>query len=280
MKEMEELLAGWRKVKPATVALKELRTDDALQPRSMDCVNLAQESAERKRSEDHVAILASRLMSPGSSLEPILAVRTPDGLFVVDGHHRLMASRAAGRDEIQVRTLSLPWDEAVIASKFVNFGGEKMGVHTEQRRDAAWQWLASVTKRGTCPLPSGISQRAVAVRFSISVGNVNNMLGRLREGSIEAGAYKEDHRDPGTGWPRWRYVRNPAYGTEWTPPTEEERIETEGLKLALKIADAIERFGDGVVRSATRHLRERGGDPGDLEEALDYLASPDADEDY
>lgn len=280
MKEMEELLATWRKVKPVKVSLKDLKTDDALQPRAIECMKLAQEPAERKRSEDHVNVLASRLMTPGNNLEPILAVQTADGLFVVDGHHRLQASRAARRDDIQVRVLVIPWTEAVLASKFVNFGGEKMGVHTEQRRDAAWQWLASITHQGKLPMPKGVSQRLVAERFAISVGNVNAMLSRLREGVIDPGHYKDGHIDPGTNWPRWRYARNPEYGKEWSPPPEEERLEREGLKLALKIADAVERFGAEVLRIATRQLHERGGDTGGLEAALEYLDSAEEEGDY
>lgn len=207
-------------------------------------------------------------------------MQTPDGLFVVDGHHRLLASRAARREDIQVRVLVVPWAEAVLASKFVNFGGEKMGVHTEQRRDAAWQWLASITCRGKLPMPKGVSQRLVAERFAISVGNVHAMLSRLREGVIDPDQFKDGHVDPGTNWPRWRYARNREYGKEWSPPSEDDRLEREGLKLALKIADAVERFGVEVLRIATRQLHERGGDTGGLEAALEYLDSPDEEGDY
>lgn len=275
MEKMDQLLARWRSVAPVVVPVGSLKTDPALQPRSADCITLGLESSEKKRSEDHVHVIASRIAEQGVDVEPILAVETPDGLHVVDGHHRLLATRAAGRRDVPVRILVLDWSEAVMASKFVNFGAEKMGMHPDQRRDAAWQWIAGETGRGVHPLPRGVSQHAIAKRFAISVGNVNTMMARLRELAIDPAGYKSDHLDPGTRWPRWRYARNRAYGRDWTPPPLDEQVDREGLKLALKIAEARERFGSEVLRSASQHLRDRGDDFASLQDALEYLIELD-----
>jgi hypothetical protein len=280
MKQMEEILKRWAAVAPVRVALKELATDDALQPRSLESVALGNVQSERKRMEDHIRVIANRLKAPAVDVEPILVARTSESLCIVDGHHRFYACRAAERADVPARVIDLPMDQAVLASKFVNFGAEKMTMHPEQRRDAAWQWLSSATARGTQPLPEGASQRKVAARFDISLGNVSNMMGVLSSGRLDPSRFKESHVDPGTRWLRWRFARNPHYGDEWTPTSPGERIEKEGNKLAVKIAEAIQRFGPEVFRCAVAHLQAEGIDAEAIEDANEFLAimeDPDSD---
>ncbi|PBJ82415.1 hypothetical protein CMZ84_09580 [Lysobacteraceae bacterium NML93-0399] len=280
MKKMEELLQRWEATAPAQLPLKELKTDEALQPRAMEAVALSGFSAEQKRLADHVRVIASRLRVPGVQVEPILVARTEQGLYIVDGHHRFLACRAAGREVLPARVLVVEMGEAVMASKFVNFGAEKLGMLPEQRRDAAWQWLSSATARGTQPLPEGASQRRIADRFDISVGNANAMLKVLKSQRLDPAKFKSSHLDPGTGWPRWCFARNPSYSREWSPVSADGRIEQEGVKLASKIAEAVQRYGQDVFRIAIGQLKAHGVDAEAIEDAYEYLAlmeDPDSD---
>ncbi len=280
MKQMEEILERWQAAAAVRIALKDLKTEDALQPRSLQSVGLGNIESEKKRLEDHVRVIANRLKVPAVEVEPILVAQTAEGLCIVDGHHRFYACRAAGRSEVPARVIEMSMEQAVMASKFVNFGAEKMGMHPEQRRDAAWQWLSSATARGTQPLPQCTSQRKVAARFDISVGNVNNMMAVLGSRRLDPARFKEAHVDPGTQWLRWRFARNPTYGNDWEIQLPSDRIEQEGTKLAVKIAEAIQRFGPDVFRSAVAKLKDHGIEAEAIEDANEYLAmmeDPDSD---
>jgi hypothetical protein len=51
----------------------------------------------------------------------------------------------------------------------------------EQRRDAAWQYMAVVTRRGAVGLPAGESLRTIVGRFGIGYGTAQRMLCKLPE---------------------------------------------------------------------------------------------------
>jgi hypothetical protein len=185
VKKMQELLASWQTQPVTQLGLAEVRTDTSLQPRSDACISLAHVRSEMKRSEDHARVIAARLLTPAVELEPILVGRTEGSLFVVDGHHRWQASRLAGRSHVPAKVMEIDWTDAVMVSKVVNFGAEKMGMHHGQRQDACWQLLAQQTQRGTQRLPKGITQEAIAQQCAISTGNVSSMMKRLKERTID-----------------------------------------------------------------------------------------------
>lgn len=267
MKNLECLLDEWRETEPQPVAVICLTNNPALQPRAFACVSFSQISAEERRSEDHIRIMVGRMANPSVEVEPVLVLRTGSELVLLDGHHRLEACRRARRATIPARLLSTDMATAVLASKLVNFGGEKMGLHPDQRRDAAWQILSQLTEQGRVELPREITQRAISNQFSISIGNVNAMLRRLRERVIQAGEYQSDHCDPGTGWPRWPYARNRRYGTSWTPPNDDQRRHQVAANLARKIAEAAEKTDTGILREAVSQLMAFGWDACGIEDA-------------
>lgn len=267
MVELEEVLAEWRNVKPRNVSVALLTTDPAFQPRASSCVSFAQVNAEERRSEDHICVMASRLSNKSVEVEPLLVLRTEAALIVLDGHHRLEAYRKARRETIPARILSTDPGLAVLISKLVNFGGEKMGMHPDQRRDAAWQVLSKATNHGRLPLPAGTTQRTFASQFGISLGNVNAMLARLREHAIEPNRYQSEHCDPGTGWPRWPYARNKQYGRDWSPPPHDQLRLQVVSKLARAIAEAAEKTDVGVLREAIEQLSAFGWDTDAVNEA-------------
>jgi hypothetical protein len=57
-----------------------------------------------------------------------------------------------------------------------------------------------------------------------------------------------------------------------------DRVECEGLKLAVRAAELVEQFGIEVLDSMARHLREQGVDLSALDETLSYLH--ELEEDY
>jgi ParB-like chromosome segregation protein Spo0J len=150
----------------------------------------------------------------------VLVADVGGGLFVVDGHHRLKAYRRAQRETIPARVYPMDRHRAVVVSKLVNCGERALEMHPEQCRDAAWQYLAAVTRRGAMKLPPGDSCRTLAGRFGIGKDTVSNMLRKLPKVNPTdyAGAL-----DPGTGWPRWRTVREGPAG--WKQDLEEMDVE-------------------------------------------------------
>lgn len=202
METPDQLLQQWAAQPAVTVDIRSLRTDPALQPRATACVSFARLGAVEAASADHIRCMAVQLKATAADPEPILIAKLPEGLFVVDGHHRLAACKQAGRTAIPARVLEVERRAAVLASKLVNYGGEKLRLHSDQRADAAWQTITDMTDRGRRKLPKGTSQRSLAARFGVSLGTINRMIERLGQQVIDPTAYDIEHLDPGTGWPR------------------------------------------------------------------------------
>jgi ParB-like chromosome segregation protein Spo0J len=187
-------------------------------------------------------------------LEPLLAAEVGARLLVVDGHHRLRAYGLAGRSMVPVRSEKMTLSAAVIVSKVANTDARALEMHPEQRRDAAWQYLAHVTCQGRQPLPPGESLRTVAGRFGVGRGTVARMLDRLP--GVVASAFAEAAHDPGTGFPRWRYVREQGAGwADMEQMMSADALATrEAERLARKLGGLISDVRAEVLNAALRIL--------------------------
>lgn len=283
METTDELLQRWKAQPAQMIELRSLKTNPALQPRATACVSLARLGAVEAQSADHVRCMALQLKASNAEPEPVLVAQLPQGLFIVDGHHRLAACKLAGRTSVPARVLEVGRHAAVIASKVVNYGGEKLRLHGDQRADAAWQTITDMTDRGRRRLPKGTSQRSLEARFGVSLGTINRMLERLRQQAIDPASYDDDHRDPGTGWPRWRHARNDSYGTDRFHLPAPARLQRVAAGLARKIAEFYDKEGLGGLQLAIATLREQGMDEealSALEDLSGYLEGEEGESDY
>ncbi len=266
MKELISLLGAWRGTKVTRVVVSTIVTDDALQARASECLPPGALSADTKQRALHVQGMTAQLADSRTNLEPVLLWKRGDALVLFDGHHRVSAYRKAGRHTIPARLLDADRDTIVQASKLVNVGGEKLGLHPEQRRDAAWQLMAQLTDRGRRPLP--ISQRALAASMGLSVGVVNSMTKKLM--ATDPGSFTAHELDPATGWPRWCYARRDREPSNEVPATT-ALWHARAHKLAASLADAMERDGPDILREALGLLRDHGADPDAIADAEAYL---------
>lgn len=264
------------------VAVSEVKTHPHLQPRSERLIPYKDAGRAKLLSDDHSQVLCAVLdISQEVELEPIWLADIPAtagrsieaGIYVVDGHHRLSAYLRAGRKTIPARVLPMNFVSAVIVSKPVNCNGCKLLMHREQRLDAAWQYLASVMDRGTRPLlPNGESLRSIAGQFGIGHQTVSRMLAMLRRVSL--GEYPPDARDPGTDWPRWKYVRTPK--SIWQTPVEmlpdDARTVRNAESLARAIADLMENSSPEERALALRMLAAEEVSSADSTETVNFLA--------
>lgn len=175
-----------------SISLKTIQTRDALQPRVARLIPLRDKGRAEECREQHITSLRLVLeATERNQLDPVwlaeLDSTAPHGvdLSVVDGHHRLRAYALAGREAIPARVVRLDWNTAVIISKLVNCTGRSLALHPEQCRDAAWQYLASITERGATELTAGESLRSIAAKFSISKNTVSSMLSYRRPPGFE-----------------------------------------------------------------------------------------------
>ncbi len=209
MEKIKQTLADWRRLPAALVPIAQIECDPGLQPRSMDAVPVKHRHRLDELSTTHVERLRAKLLTTDMEAEAVLIADCQGRLLMVDGHHRLDAYRKAGRGEIPARVRNMDWAHAVMVSKLVNCDHTKLPLHSEQARDAAWQFLAVVTRRGTRGLPRGLSLRTIAAEFGASKSTVARMLERLS--TVKPEEYGPEACDPGTEWPRWRYVRGNAW---------------------------------------------------------------------
>lgn len=219
--DIERALQRLQAAEVQHLPLRALETDEALQPREARMVPFREQARAERRSEEHAGTMRLALEAAHTiELEPVLAAGVGGALFVVDGHHRLKAYRLAKRKTIPARVLPMKHRAAVLISKLVNCAERALEMHPEQRRDAAWQYLAAVTHRGAEGLPTGESFRTIAGRFGIGKDTVQRMLRTLPK--VNPWDH-EGHLDPGTGWPRWPRVRRGPDG--WKQDAEEMDVE-------------------------------------------------------
>ncbi|MFK2904838.1 ParB-like nuclease domain-containing protein [Dyella ginsengisoli] len=252
---IEQALQRLQSADVQMLPLAELKTDDTFQPREVRMVPFREQAGVERRSEDHIAVMRLALeAAQGTELEPVLVADVQGSRYVVDGHHRLTAYRRAQRETIPARVMPMDRAQAVLVSKLVNCAGRALEMHAEQRRDAAWQYLAAVTKRGAVSLPTRESTRTVGALFSVSHSTVARMLRKLPE--VNPRDWSTAAFDPGTGFPRWRYVREAGAG--WQDMKErldvEQLTQHEAEKFARKVGALIEKTSPEAVRRAWQML--------------------------
>lgn len=276
-------LDWWHEVEPQLFQVDKLKEAPELQPRVTQVIPSREKTSYRMQGARLVEELEAALRAnPKVHLSPLLVADVDGSHFVVDGHHRLLAYRRARRTNAPVRISKMKMPAAIQLSKLVNCGQATLPVHNEQKREAAWQWLAHVTDRGANPyLPTGVTLRDVSGYFGAGVGKstVQNMLSKIP--SVDLADYSEAACDPGTGWPRWKYVRVPkgGYGIGTPEQQEEHRKEKAKERLGRFLADLMGSLGPLGVLEVLRELKAEWQDP-DLQAAASLVAEIAAEEEH
>lgn len=270
MEKMETLLATWRAIEPQPVALGSIKEDPAYQPRIESLPSYRDRGRQEKARDEHVAYLTTKL-DESTDLDPVLVARVDGRHLLIDGHHRIKAYRRAGRRTIPARIKEATHGQAVIASKGVNCDGLKLPMHPEQRREAAWQYLAHQTRQGRRKLPKGESLRGIGRLFDVG----RTTLGRMEQklATVNPSGYSAEACDPGTGWPQWRHVRGNATRDAFSDLPADQREAWRDEKRAKQLGKIIDRDGlDAFLRSlrlleidevnaAAEALAEAAGEP-------------------
>lgn len=253
--DVERALQRLQAAEVQHLPLASLKTDDALQPREARMVPFRDQARVERRSEEHIGTMRLALEAAHSiELEPVLVAEVAGVLYVVDGHHRMKAYRRAQRETIPARVMPLTKLEAVMVSKLVNCAERALEMHKEQRFDAAWQYLAAVTRQGAAGLPEGDSCKKVAGRFGIGHGTVHRMLQKMPK--VNPRDWQGDALDGGTGFPRWRKVREA--GANWQQDTTEMNLDQitqhEAEQLAKKIGALMDKATPEAWKRAVQML--------------------------
>ncbi|CTP91708.1 DNA-binding protein [Xanthomonas translucens pv. poae] len=255
------------------IPLGDIQTHDGLQPRVARLVPIKDKGRAEESSEQHITTLRLVLdATEDRPLDPVWLAEIGNaepveaGLYLVDGHHRLKAYQQAKRQQVPARVLALSWQTALVLSKLVNCTGRSLALHNEQRRDAAWQYLAALTHRGAIELPAGESLRSVAARFGISKNTVSSMLTNLPH--VIAAEFHALAIDPGTGWPRWRHVREAKNPWQTSlPSSDQQQLDRDAERVARHIVKLVDGSSPAVRARALEMLAN------DEVSATDQLAS-------
>jgi len=269
--KLETLLAAWRAVEPQQVALGKLKEDPMFQPRNLRLIPYADRGRQEAASENHVADLASKL-TDGRELEPLLVARIDGKLWLIDGHHRLKAYRRQQRRTVPVRIMNTDLTTALMASKAVNCDGVKLPMHTRQKAEGAWQYLAHVTGHGRLPLPDEVSQHSLERTFGVPRRTIGRMLKRLP--TVKLAEFGPEACDAGTGWPQWRQCCGNAWKALADAMPEDMREQHQIERTAARLATIRDKAGTEVFLKALKALQDEA-----IAEAADKLAEAKATED-
>lgn len=256
----------------------DVRLADALQPRVARIVPVRDKGRIEQGREQHIATLRLALeASEQTQLDRVWLARIEQpapvetGLYLVDGHHRLTAYKQAGRDSIPASILPMEWHTAITVSKLVNCIGRSLALHKQQCLDAAWQYLAILTHRGANKIPKGESLRSISGRFGISRNTVASMLTYLP--CVVPEEFNSLAIDPGTGWPRWRHVREAK--SPWhtsLPSSEQQRLERDAERVARNIVKLVDGSSPAVRARALEMLANDEVDASDQLASVELLA--------
>lgn len=265
MQKWTDILEAWRTLPTTPIKRSTIKTDPALQPRSLQAVAFKQRDKARNESEAHIAALADRLRAC-QDLDPILVAEIDGRLYVVDGHHRTAAYKDARKGVIPARILKTDWPAAVAISKIVNLDHRALRMHRDQAREACWQYLAIVTRRGRIPHGDTTSCRKAAAMFNVSPDTAHRMIRALP--GVNLRGYRREALDPGTEWPLWRYCKGNADPFDMAP--DHARAEKQAEKIAALLGKA-----DADINTAAllRLLRQCPTEPGDLPPPLPELVA-------
>lgn len=177
-----------------------------------------------------------------------------EGLYLVDGHHRVFAYRGCMRREISARVMKVSKKDAVMASKLVNTQGVKLPLHAEQAREACWQFIIGASQQGE----NVLSNRKLASMFGIDKDTVARMKHTMKQ--INLRDYHPDFCDETTGWPRWKDAKGNAWrgGVEAMEP--DKRLRWRAEKLAKKLAGIIANTDQEVLELAFELLKQEAQD--------------------
>lgn len=243
MERIVEQLDRWNQQPSQQVSLGKIKTDPALQPRIELVVPYKERARLESQRQEHLKRLRSVLDGGRTvELDPVLLADWGEGLYLVDGHHRLFAYRGCHRREIPARILEVSKRDAVMVSKLVNTQGVKLPMHAEQAREACWQFIIGMRQQGV-PVPAN---RKLASKFGIDKDTVARMKHAISH--VDLRDHNRDFCDVATGWPRWKYVKRSEWhgGLEAMEPTKRLRWQAE--KLAKKLA--------GITANAQREVLE------------------------
>ena len=263
MESTESVLARWQQQAPEELPAGRIKTDPAYQPRDITLAPFRDRARLERDSEKHIARLAECITA--GPLDPLLVARIGTALFVVDGHHRLRAYKRAARRQVKARVLSVTPEQARLVSKLVNCSGAKLALHAEQARECVWQTLAHLTGQGRTPLPPEMSARAIGRTYGTSHETVRTMLRRLE--TVKVREYGPTACDPGTGWPRWRYVKENAIRSRFADVAADIQEQHRDAKRAAKLAAMIEKDGTAAFLRSVSLLRDEA-----LREAAEQMA--------
>lgn len=212
-------------------------------------------------AEHHIQALVRALRQVGE-LDPILVIQLGKKAFVVDGHHRLEAYKAAKKPNIPVQYFGGTVDEAILVGG-ANNTRAKLPMNGFERQNYAWKLVV---------LGSAYSKRAIVQASGVSDGQVANMRRVATKLGPEAPNYTS-----------WFLAREAAHGREpeqWSDKDREAWEEEQAQILAEKLARAwgprgvdhpqiaamaLEKYFGRQIDKLGEHLASHLPDPKELE---------------
>jgi len=249
VESLETLLTQWRSIEPEMIEIDSINTDNAYQPRIARLPPYRDQGRVEEAAQQHINTLTGKL-GDDRDLDPVLVARINGQLFLIDGHHRLNAYRKAKRTTVPACIRDSTKKQATRASLVVNCDFVKLPMHKEQCRDAAWQYIAMLTKRGQQELPKSISRRDIGRIFGISHDTAATMVRTISK--VNLADFRSQACHPGTRWPHWKYVKGSTFRDAYKEAPKDICDQHRAERLAVRYGKDIDNYGRKVVDHAWR----------------------------
>lgn len=164
-------------------------------------------------------------------------IDTSEGIYLVDGYHRLEAYRQAGRAKVPVHVVEGTWAEAEDAATVFNRHTQTVPVDANQKRQQAWELVLRHHDLEAGKFLHGWSARSVGRTLGVNHETINNMVRKYTELGKGASSLT------------WKQARSEYIPTE---VSELDRIR----HIVKQTLTTIEKYDPSTVSVMLRVLRD------------------------
>lgn len=178
-RKLEAFIQDLKNAETTMVPVTDIKPINHLQKRTRKGDNKTDAKRINEESKALVESIANSLnQEPSLEVTPIWMVNTPEGLKLVDGHHRLKGYQAASRDHLPAKVIQGSMEDAHLLADSANNQTQTVKVTKQELLEIAWASLKRLYVDGAWT--EGYTNREFARTRNVAAGTIDNMVKRVK----------------------------------------------------------------------------------------------------